>query len=244
MSRKPRVYYNENNKYCAQWLRNLMAGGYIPDGDIDERSIEEVKESDVQGYVQCHFFAGIGGWAYAGRLAGWPDDCPVWTGSPPCQDNSVAGAIWNVRAGLRGHRSGLAHIWIDLMERVRPPVVFFENVPGIKKWISEIERRMEGIGYSVSRKDIASWDIGALDKRERVWIVADINGKRLSLTRPSRPLSFTGQPWRTITRNLWREPNNTNGRIRYGVPSRVECLRAYGNAINPHVAAEIIRNML
>jgi hypothetical protein len=33
--------------------------------------------------TQCHFFAGIGVWSYALRLAGWPDDRPVWTGLLP-----------------------------------------------------------------------------------------------------------------------------------------------------------------
>jgi hypothetical protein len=45
----------------------------------------------LPGYDQCHFFAGIGGWSYALRLAGWPDDRPVWTGSCPCQPLSSAG---------------------------------------------------------------------------------------------------------------------------------------------------------
>jgi hypothetical protein len=37
-------------------------------------------QADLAGYVQCHFFAGIGGWSYALRLAGVPDGqtCLVW----------------------------------------------------------------------------------------------------------------------------------------------------------------------
>ena len=78
------VYYNEFDPKAAAWLRELMAAGLIPEGDVDERSIEDVRPADLVGYTQCHFFAGIGGWPYALRLAGWPDDWPVWTGSPPC----------------------------------------------------------------------------------------------------------------------------------------------------------------
>ena len=87
------AYYNENNRFAAQWLRNLIAAGDIAPGDVDERSITEVRPDDLRGYTQCHFFAGIGGWSAALRLAGWPDDRPVWTGSCPCQPFSAAGAM-------------------------------------------------------------------------------------------------------------------------------------------------------
>ena len=39
------VYYNENNKFNAQWLRELIRKGAI--GDVDESSIEDVV------YTQC-----------------------------------------------------------------------------------------------------------------------------------------------------------------------------------------------
>lgn len=78
-------YYNEIDPFAAQWLRNLIAAGHLPAGDVDERSIVDVRPDDLKGYVQCHFFAGIGGWPLALRMAGWPDDREVWTGSCPCQ---------------------------------------------------------------------------------------------------------------------------------------------------------------
>lgn len=84
------VYYNEFDPYAAQWLRNLMAAGLIPTGVVDERSIVDVQPSDLEGFVQCHFFAGIGGWPYALELAGWPRERGVWTGSCPCQKLSSA----------------------------------------------------------------------------------------------------------------------------------------------------------
>ena len=79
------AYYNENNRFAAQWLRNLIAAGEIAPGDVDDRSITEVRPDDLRGYTQCHFFAGIGGWSAALRLADWPDDRPVWTGSCPSE---------------------------------------------------------------------------------------------------------------------------------------------------------------
>ena len=69
-------YYNENDPFAAQWLRNLIQKKLIPNGEVDERDIQNVEASDLHGYTQCHFFAGTGGWSYALELAGWPDDRP------------------------------------------------------------------------------------------------------------------------------------------------------------------------
>lgn len=86
-----RAYYNEIDPYAAEWLNNLILEGVIAYGDVDTRSIEDVTPNDLAGYTQCHFFAGIGVWSYALRLAGWPDDRAVWTGSCPCQPFSQPG---------------------------------------------------------------------------------------------------------------------------------------------------------
>lgn len=85
------AWYNNNEPYVRRWLQNLRAAGRIPKGFIDERPIQEVHMADINGYKQCHFFAGIGGWPLALCLAGWPEDREVWTGSCPCQPFSIAG---------------------------------------------------------------------------------------------------------------------------------------------------------
>lgn len=56
-----KVYYNENDHGAAEWLRHLIRDGLIAHGDVDERSIIDVKGQDLKGYDQCHFFAGGGG---------------------------------------------------------------------------------------------------------------------------------------------------------------------------------------
>lgn len=61
----PAAYYNEIDPFAAQWLRNLIAGGHIAPGEVDERSIEDVTPDDLRGFTQCHFFAGIGVWSHS-----------------------------------------------------------------------------------------------------------------------------------------------------------------------------------
>jgi|HubBroStandDraft_1064217.scaffolds.fasta_scaffold306654_2 hypothetical protein len=56
-----------------------MVDKLIPAGEIDCRSIRHVKPAQLAGFQQCQFFAGIGGWAFALALAGWPEDRPVDT---------------------------------------------------------------------------------------------------------------------------------------------------------------------
>lgn len=117
------AYYNENDPYAAEWLRNLILCDAIADGEVDDRSIEDVRPDDLRGFTQCHFFAGIGGWSAALRLAGWPDERPVWTGSCPCQPFSTAGR----GAGFADERH-LWPIWRYLIEECHPAVVFGEQV--------------------------------------------------------------------------------------------------------------------
>ena len=73
------VYYNDADPAACAWLRGLIAAGFLPAGEVDARSILEVEPADLRGFAQCHFFAGIGGWPHALRLAGVAEDRPVWT---------------------------------------------------------------------------------------------------------------------------------------------------------------------
>ena len=117
------AYYNEFDPKAAAWLRELIAQGHIAPGDVDERSIEDVTPNDLRGYTQCHFFAGIGGWAYALDLAGWPRDKPVWTGSCPCQPFSSAGK----GSGFDDQRH-LWPAWFHLINQCRPSIIIGEQV--------------------------------------------------------------------------------------------------------------------
>jgi len=171
-----RAYYNEINPYAAQWLRNLIAAGHIAPGDVDERSIEDVRPADLVGYTQCHFFAGIGIWSASLRAAGWSDDRPVWTGSCPCQPFSTAGK----GEGFDDERH-LWPAWFHLVRVCRPATVFGEQVAngdGIA-WVDLVHRDMEGEGYAIGAADLCAAGWGAPHIRQRLYFVAHAHGDEL-----------------------------------------------------------------
>lgn len=172
---KGRAYYNEIDPFAAAWLRELIKAGLIADGEVDERSIELVRPGDLAGFVQCHFFAGIGGWSYALRLAGWPDDRAVWTGSCPCQPWSVAG----FRAGADDPRH-LWPAWKRLVAECRPATVFGEQVASEDGgyWCDLVCSDLEAMGYAFGAGVLPATCVGAPEGRHRLWFVADAAGAR------------------------------------------------------------------
>ena len=167
---RARAYYNEIDPAAAQWLRNLIDAGHIARGDVDTRSIEDVTPNDLRGYTQCHFFAGIGGWSLALRLAGWPDDRRVWTGSCPCQPFSAAG-----RGDGFADQRHLWPAWFHLIKECRPNAVFGEQVAAAAGfgWLDLVSSDMEGPGYRVGSAVLGAHSVGAPHIRQRLWFVAD-----------------------------------------------------------------------
>lgn len=164
------AYYNEHDPKAAAWLRELIARGLVAPGDVDDRSIVDVRPADLAGYTQCHFFAGIGVWSYALRSAGWADDAPVWTGSCPCQPFSASGKS----EGTDDPRH-LWPAWFRLIRECRPHVVFGEQVAAAAGlvWLDLVSADLEGTGYAVGAADLCAAGVGAPHIRQRLYFVAD-----------------------------------------------------------------------
>ena len=175
------VYYNEIDKKAAAWLRELIAEGLVAHGHVDERSITDVEPRDLDGYAQCHFFAGVGGWSIAARLAGWPDDREIWSASCPCQPFSVAGK----GAGTADAR----HLWPDFFRLVRarrPAFIVGEQVAAAvgKDWFLGVRSDLESIAYVGRGVVVPACAVNAPHRRDRLLFVAgsvlaDVRGQGL-----------------------------------------------------------------
>ena len=166
---KPWAVYNEIEEYAADWLENLIALGVIAPGVVDRRSIIDVRPDDYRGFRQAHFFAGIGVWSYSLRRAGISDDTALWTGSPPCQPFSAAGA----GGGVDDER----HLWpalFHLIEQCRPRRFYGEQVASKDGlgWLDLVLTDMEKAGYAIAAVDTCSASSGAPHIRQRLRIHA------------------------------------------------------------------------
>lgn len=183
------AYYNEFDPFAAHWLRNLIAAGHIAPGVVDDRSITDVSASDLKGFTQCHFFAGIGGWSLALRLAGVPDTFNCWTGSPPCQPFSAAGK----QLGQLDERH-LAPTFIRLIAECRPAVLFGEQVaPAIAKhWLDDLFAELEAETYACGAAVLPACSVGAPHKRDRLFFGAVLLEHASGLGREQRGNGYNG----------------------------------------------------
>lgn len=251
------IFYNDNDPNSAKWLRELSVRNLIAPGEVCSHSITDLDPYRLGAFTQCHFFAGIGGWSYALRLAGWNDGNSVWTGSCPCQPFTTAGK----GRGTSDERD-LWPMWFRLIERVRPLTIFGEQVPNAINhgWLDRTFDNLESIGYTTWAAILGADFVGAPHIRKRLWFGATL-GYTDSKRRKIKPVSDEkwqnllevarvgiGNPWRNF-----RTVECRDGKIRQiptepelfpvvdGVPNRVALLRGYGNAIVPQVAATFIK---
>ena len=247
--------YNDNEPYVCQWLRNLIEAGELPDGEVSETPIQELDPHEIP--ATFHAFAGIGGWPLALRLAGWPDDRPVWTGSCPCQPFSSAGK----GRGTEDER----HLWPvfrDLVEVGRPAAVFGEQVAGRKgvAWMQRVQASLRELGYLCEWVEWPSCCFGAPFMGSRIYWLASPDSTRdadeisRALEEKTRELSEETRQRQRLWPDAWERGHVVSGHdgIRRrvepttpllvdGFPERVDQIRAYGNAIVPQVAAEFLR---
>lgn len=182
------TFYNEIDHHAASWLRELMSAGQITKGIVDERSITDLRATDLTRHRRVHLFAGIGGWDYALKLAGWPVDRDVWTGSCPCQPFSSAGK------GLG--EDDPRHLWPlfrGLIAECKPATIFGEQVIGKSNlgiyWFNRVRTDLEALGYAVGGADLCASGVGAPHRRQRIFWVANTERDR----------------WMQSTKNVFRE---------------------------------------
>lgn len=196
-------YYNEWDAGAAAWLRELINNKLIPYGYVDERSITEVTPSDLEGFTQCHFFAGIGGWPLALQLARIPASTRLWTGSPPCQPFSVAGKS----LGFDDERH-LAPAFLRLIRECEPELLFGEQVAAAigKHWLDFVFLNLEDKGYACGSAVLPACSVGAPHKRDRLFFVAHNLAESLRTERNGERLHGLGESNQTQGSRTAAEP--------------------------------------
>lgn len=106
----------------------------------------------------------------------------VIIGGPPCQAYSVAGRVQDAHGMKNDYRNYLFEVYLTVVERYRPKVFVFENVPGILSAkpgkipiIDIIRSKFEGIGYALLpnlKQAIVDFsEYGVPQKRSRIIIL-------------------------------------------------------------------------
>jgi len=181
----------------------------------------------------------------------------IITGGFPCQPVSQAGQ----RKGEEDDR----WLWPDMLRvisEVWPPWVVAENVTGLLSLgFYDCLSDLEGQGYETVTFVIPACAVNAPHRRDRIFIVANTSVERLEGAKPERATQACGcSPQHSNVFNsegerresggcefnqadgwCWWATEPDVGRVAYGIPSRVDRLKALGNAVVPQQIYPILK---
>ena len=107
-------------------------------------------------------------------LVSVPEDIDIIVAGIPCTGFSTAGK----RRGLDDVQSGLYSHVLRLVQNVKPPYVFFENVAAIRSGgMRIILRDLEDEGYTCRWMTLYARDVGAPHRRNRWFMLASKSGR-------------------------------------------------------------------
>lgn len=116
------------------------------------------------------------------------------TGGYPCQPFSLA--------GKRGGEDDDRHLWPEvrrIIEAARPRWVLCENVIGhVTLGLDTVLDELDGIGYTSRPLVVPACAVGAVHRRDRVWIIAHRNGAGLERAKRGGGSGAEGQPLRHL----------------------------------------------
>ena len=207
------ILYTDHDSFCCDVLRELVRVGMIPAGDVLQADITKLDPKEISKYETQHHFAGCGGWPLALRLAGWPDDRPIWTGSCPCPSFSSAGK----GEGFADPRGKLWEDFYRLIRFCKPAIVIGEQVDGAIRhgWLDRVFTDLEAVGYACGAVVLPACAVGAPQLRKRLFFVAHYIGSGCEGE------NRTGQPVRIV--EVGTRPINTGGGGGGGAVAESEC---------------------
>ena len=171
----------------------------------------------------------------------------IISGGFPCQPHSVAGK----HKGADDERD----LWPEfrrIVGEIAPKWVLGENVPGLfasddGRFFGGILYDLASLGYSVGWATYGAYCVGAKHKRERVFIVAYINSKRVERCAAKQILQKFNLSERQISepfQNAERRFDTYKSRLLrslHGIPNGVGAVKALGNSVVPQQIYPILQ---
>lgn len=181
----------------------------------------------------------------------WRGRVDIVAAGYPCQPFSVAGK----RQGEEDER----HLWPEvrrIIGEVGPSLVVLENVAGhLRLGFDRVLGELADLGFDAEWSLVRASDVGAPHRRERLFVVAYPHGEGLEGWGVRLGLGYSGKwptwppgpagDWSHVRPELWpARPQSDFRGVDDGIPTRVDRLRALGNAVVPQQAAHAIRGLI
>ena len=219
-----------------------------------------------------HYFSEIDEYAVSIYKKRFPDAIPLgdirgidyeklpkgeWlvAGGFPCQPHSLRSN--KKRRGGRDERN----LWpacVEVVGKIRPGIALFENVLGLfssdgGKFFNKVLSDISKSGYDAEWQVISAQEVGAIHKRERVWIVAypasgDAHTSAVQCKIDRKIKNEQQEIWKIFYSLSYRDNKIANWekfesrfcRDDDGIPGEMDRYKCLGNAIVPQCAEKIM----
>ncbi|MBN3525177.1 DNA cytosine methyltransferase [Paenibacillus apiarius] len=109
-------------------------------------------------------------------MTGQKSTVDVLIGGPPCQAYSLVGRARDPYGKEKDPRNYLYKQYVKFLDRYKPSIFVFENVPGILnaakgKLFEDVQSIMRDAGYNITAKTLNAADFGVLQQRKRVILI-------------------------------------------------------------------------
>ena len=213
--------YCENDPYCQKILINRMGDKQLQCAPI----WDDIRTLSIYDLPKCIDII------YAGF---------------PCQGFSIAGH----GKGLEDERSGLFYEIMRLAKEIQPKFIFFENVPNITsshKGSLDILFSLSKMGYDCRWCSISAASVGALQVRERWFLLAHANSEPSRKTdtetesyevKQNSRIRLARQDRGNSSRTYWEKNKCPFFGMDYGLPFELDRSKCLGNSVVPQQVKE------
>lgn len=174
-------YLKENGRLDVyhRYLKNLITKEELY-GEVDPTVLKSVLNREISDESIGEIFQTIDE-SLNNQVTSSVD---VLIGGPPCQAYSLVGRARDPYNKEHDPRNYLYRQYVKFLEKYKPKLFVFENVPGILtagkgKLFDDVQRIMDDAGYSIEARILDASMFGVLQKRRRVILIGWVKGTDL-----------------------------------------------------------------